>query len=75
MAEDLSPSGARAKHFHAKLLQAQAENERLRYALTSIMTPEGAYSRDPAEYRKNVIDWCIETAKAALAEGDTDEQM
>ena len=54
-----------------RLEQVQAENARLKYALRSIAKPSGAYSRDPAEYRKNVIDWCIETAEAALAEGES----
>ncbi len=52
--------------------QAQAQAQKLEAALRAITTPEGAYSRDPAEYRKNVIDWCIQTAEAALAEGGED---
>ena len=37
-------------------------------ALTKIATaPEGAYSRDKEQYLKNVIEWCQETAQAAIA--------
>ena len=36
-------------------------------ALTKIATaPEGAYSRDREQYLKNVIEWCQETAQAAI---------
>mgnify|MGYP001600513847 CR=1 FL=1 len=37
-------------------------------ALTKIATePEGAYHRDRNEYLQNVIAWCQETARAAIA--------
>ena len=41
--------------------------ERAEAALRKITKPEGAYSRDKAQYRQNVIEWCIETAERALA--------
>ena len=37
-------------------------------ALTKIAdSPEGAYRRDALEYAHNVIEWCRETASAAIA--------
>ena len=37
-------------------------------ALTAIATaPAGAYSRDKEQYLKNVIEWCQERARAAIA--------
>lgn len=34
--------------------------------------PEGAYHRDPVEYRNNVISWCQDTANAAIAKARGD---
>ena len=43
-------------------------NAQLLAALKSIAEhPEGAYSRDKETYLKNVIEWCQETARAAIA--------
>ena len=36
--------------------------------------PEGVYSRDPVKYRDNVIAWCQEVARAALAQPGAGEQ-
>ena len=43
-------------------------------ALTKIAyAPEGAYSRDKEQYLKNVIAWCQETARAAIAQAEPKE--
>mgnify|MGYP001576760371 CR=1 FL=1 len=50
------------------IVQACNAHEELLAALTKIATaPEGAYSRDKEQYLKNVIEWCQETAQAAIA--------
>jgi len=54
---------------------AQGEQIReLREALEKITHPEGAYSRDEAEYRKNVIEECITIATEALAKAPVDSE-
>lgn len=50
------------------LVVAARERDRLRAALRRISEgPEGAYSRDRETYLKNVIEWCQELARDALA--------
>ena len=47
--------------------QALADVKTLREALAKIMNPEGTYRIDKEEYLANVIEWCQDIAKVALA--------
>lgn len=73
--EVLAPSGQRVagvdctpevnEEANARVIAAAPE---LLAALTKIATaPEGAYSRNREQYLQNVIVWCQETARAAIA--------
>ena len=52
----------------------EIEKIRLVAALTAITKPKGVYSRDPLQYRNNVIAWCMKRAELALA-GLPDEDI
>ena len=57
------------------IVQACNTYEELLAALTKIATaPEGAYNRDRKEYLQNVIEWCQETARAAIAKASPQAQ-
>ncbi len=56
--------------------RAEEETAAMRKTLTKIAeAPEGVWSRDLEEYLTNVIEWCQEEARVAIAEWteDTDE--
>lgn len=57
-----------AKALHAHFGIDRAAVRALVEALQSIVdNPQGAYTRDQEQYLKNVIEWCRDTARAALA--------